>query len=132
MTHGPPAAKAAKAATSAIPIVFATGDDPVRTSPVSSMSRPGGDLTGITLVASLVEGAYLVRRLPPWSGNLRKRLTRSPKVYLRDTGLLHALLRIGSRTELPRHPAAGARGEGFVIEQLHGSPTRRAGRVRRG
>jgi hypothetical protein len=68
-----------------------------------------------------LEGAYLIRRLPPWSGNLRKRLTRSPKVYLRDTGLLHALLRIGSRTELLRHPAAGASWEGFVIEQLLGT-----------
>src|SRR5438552_6345496 len=55
-----------------------------------------------------LEGAYLVRRLAPWSGNLRKRLTRSPKVYLRDAGLLHTLSRIGSRAELLRHPAAGA------------------------
>jgi predicted AAA+ superfamily ATPase len=68
-----------------------------------------------------LEGAYLVRRLAPWSGNLRKRLTRSPKVYLRDSGLLHALLRAASRTELLRHPAAGASWEGFVIEQLLGS-----------
>ena len=69
----------------------------------------------------LLEGAYLVRRLAPWSGNIRKRLTRSPRVYLRDTGLLHALLRVGSRAELLRHPAAGASWEGFVIEQLLGA-----------
>ncbi len=68
-----------------------------------------------------LEGAYLIRRLAPWSGNLRKRLTRSPKLYLRDSGLLHALLRIGSRTELLRHPAAGASWEGFVVEQLLGA-----------
>ena len=68
-----------------------------------------------------LEGAYLVRRLAPWSGNLRKRLTRSPKVYLRDTGLLHALLGVGSRPALLRHPAAGASWEGFVIEQLLGA-----------
>ena len=68
-----------------------------------------------------LEGVYLVRRLPPWSGNLRKRLTRSPKVYLRDTGLLHALLGAGSRAELLRHPAAGASWEGYVIEQLLGA-----------
>jgi predicted AAA+ superfamily ATPase len=68
-----------------------------------------------------MEGAYLIRRLAPWSGNIRKRLTKSPKIYLRDTGLLHALLRVGSRTELVRHPAAGASWEGFVIEQLLGS-----------
>jgi predicted AAA+ superfamily ATPase len=68
-----------------------------------------------------LEGAYLVRRLSPWSGNLRKRLTRSPKVYVRDTGMLHALLRAASREDLLRHPAAGASWEGFVIEQLLGS-----------
>ena len=73
-----------------------------------------------------LEGAYLVRRLAPWSGNIRKRLTRSPKVYVRDSGLLHALLRIGSRTELLRHPAAGASWEGFVIEQVLGSLAARA------
>ena len=68
-----------------------------------------------------LEGAYLVRRLPPWSGNLRKRLTRSPKVYVRDAGLLHALLRVASRAEVLRHPAAGASWEGFIIEQLLGA-----------
>jgi uncharacterized protein len=68
-----------------------------------------------------LEGAFLIRRLAPWSGNLRKRLVRSPKVYVRDSGLLHALLGIGSRTELLRHPAAGASWEGFVIEQLLGA-----------
>jgi predicted AAA+ superfamily ATPase len=68
-----------------------------------------------------LEGAYLIRRLMPWSGNLRKRLVRSPKVYVRDPGLLHALLGIGSRTDLLRHPAAGASWEGFAIEQLLGA-----------
>ena len=68
-----------------------------------------------------LEGAYLVRRLAPWSGNLRKRLVRNPRVYLRDPGLLHALLGIGSREQLLRHPAAGTSWEGFVIEQLLGS-----------
>ena len=68
-----------------------------------------------------LEGAFLVRRLLPWSGNLRKRLSGSPKVYVRDTGLLHALLRASSRMELLRHPAAGASWEGFAIEQLLGA-----------
>ena len=68
-----------------------------------------------------LESAYLLRRLSPWSGNIRKRLTRSPKVYVRDSGLLHALLGVGSRSELLRHPAAGASWEGLVIEQLLGS-----------
>jgi len=68
-----------------------------------------------------LEGAYLVRRLAPWSGNVRKRLVKSPKVYLRDSGLLHALLRVESSADLLRHPAAGASWEGFVIEQIVGS-----------
>lgn len=68
-----------------------------------------------------LEGVYLVRRLAPWSGNLRKRLVRSPRVYLRDPGLLHALLGVGTREQLLRHPAAGASWEGFVIEQLLGA-----------
>jgi predicted AAA+ superfamily ATPase len=67
-----------------------------------------------------LEGAYLARRLLPWSGNLRKRLIKSPKVYLRDSGLLHALLGITSGETLLRHPAVGASWEGFVIEQMLG------------
>jgi len=67
-----------------------------------------------------LEGAYLVRRLAPWSGRIAKRLVRSPKLYLRDSGLLHALLGIGSREALLRHPLAGASWEGFAIEQLLG------------
>ncbi len=68
-----------------------------------------------------LEGAYLIRRLAPWSGNLRKRLTKSPKFYFRDVGLLHALLGVGSRAELLRHPRAGASWEGYAIEQILGS-----------
>ncbi len=67
---------------------------------------------------SRLRGAYRSGRLAPWSGNIVKRLAKSPKVYLRDSGLLHALLRVESRTELLRHPAAGASWEGFAIEQI--------------
>ncbi len=60
----------------------------------------------------------LVRRLPPWSSNLGKRLVRSPKIYVRDSGVLHALLEIGTWNQLIGHPVVGASWEGFVIENL--------------
>ena len=66
----------------------------------------------------LLEQLLLVRRLAPWSGNLGKRLVRTPKVYVRDSGLLHALLELRSLDELLSHPVVGASWEGFVIEQL--------------
>jgi len=62
--------------------------------------------------------ALVVRRLEPWHANLGKRLVKSPKVYLRDAGLLHALLGIRDADALSGHPAAGASWEGFVIEQV--------------
>lgn len=60
----------------------------------------------------------LVRRLPAWSGNIGKRLVRSPKVYVRDSGLVHALLGLQTLDALLGHPVAGSSWEGFVIEQL--------------
>lgn len=66
----------------------------------------------------VLESVYLVRRLPPYFRNVGKRLTKSPKVYLRDSGLLHHLLNIGSHAELDNHPARGASWEGFVIEDV--------------
>lgn len=63
---------------------------------------------------------YMLRVLPPWTANLKKRLVKTPKVYVRDSGLLHTLLRIGSYEELLGHPALGGSWEGFVIEQVAG------------
>ena len=60
----------------------------------------------------------LVRRLPPWAGNAGKRLVRSPKVYVRDSGLLHALLRIRDEEELLGHPVVGSSWEGMLIENI--------------
>ncbi|MBI4735342.1 MAG: ATP-binding protein, partial [candidate division NC10 bacterium] len=65
-----------------------------------------------------LEGAFLVRRLPPFEANLRKRLVKSPRIYIRDTGLLHALLGLAPREDLLDRPWAGASWEGFVIEQI--------------
>lgn len=64
------------------------------------------------------EGTYLLRRLPPFFRNVGKRLVKSPKVYLRDSGLLHHLLNIGSQADLDAHPIRGASWETFVLEDL--------------
>lgn len=62
----------------------------------------------------------LVRRLPAWHGNVGKRLVRAPKVYVRDSGLVHALLGLATQDAVLAHPVAGASWEGFVIEQVLG------------
>lgn len=64
-----------------------------------------------------LEGAFLVRRLPPYHANLRKRVVKRPKVYWRDAGLLHALLNVTDRNALLGQPWVGASWEGFVIDQ---------------
>jgi len=65
-----------------------------------------------------LEGAFLIRRLPPFAANLRKRLVKAPRLYWRDTGVLHALLRFPPGDDLLAQPWAGASWEGFVIEQI--------------
>ncbi len=66
----------------------------------------------------LLEGGFLIRRLQPYFVNLGKRLTKSPKLYLRDSGLLHYLLRVFDTESLRGNPAVGASWEGYVIEQI--------------
>jgi hypothetical protein len=61
---------------------------------------------------------FMVRILPPFIANIKKRLVKSPKVYLRDSGILHALLEIEDTEELLGHPVAGASWEGWCIEQI--------------
>lgn len=68
-----------------------------------------------------LEGAFLVRRLPPWLPNLKKRLVRSPRVYWRDSGHLHALLGARTLDDLLAQPWVGASWEGFVIHQVLGA-----------
>lgn len=63
-------------------------------------------------------GAYVVRQLQPWFENVGKRVVKSPKVYIRDSGLLHALLGIPDWTSLHAHPKLGASWEGFALEQV--------------
>ena len=69
-------------------------------------------------VLDLLEGYFLVRRLPPYNANLGKRLVKAPKLYLRDSGLLHHLLGIDSKDGLLGSPARGNSFEGFMIEQM--------------
>lgn len=66
----------------------------------------------------LLNGAFVVRLLPPWSENLAKRQVKAPKVYVADSGLLHTLLDIRTGSELVRHPKVGASWEGFGITQI--------------
>lgn len=73
----------------------------------------------------LLTSALVVRQLPPWLPNLGKRLVKAPKVYVRDSGLLHALLGIRTFAELEGHPSLGAAWEGLVLEELMGHAAER-------
>ena len=77
-------------------------------------------VSGVTVgrYLDLMVDLLLVRRLSPWMSNLGKRLVRSPKVYVRDCGLVHALLNIGTQDALFGHPVAGSSFEGLVIENI--------------
>lgn len=72
----------------------------------------------VTSYIDLLADLLLVRRLKPFHKNINKRLVRSPKVYVRDSGLLHALLGIVDYNELSGHPVVGFSWEGFVIENI--------------
>jgi uncharacterized protein len=80
----------------------------------------GLDVSGQTVARYLdiLVDLLLVRRLQPWTPSLSKRLVRSPKIYLRDSGIVHALLAIQNRENLLGHPIVGSSWEGFVIENL--------------
>jgi predicted AAA+ superfamily ATPase len=78
------------------------------------------DLTAPTAkrYIELLEDLLLIRSIRPWSGNVGKRLVKAPKVYIRDSGLLHALLNLNTLDDVLSHPIVGASWEGFVIENL--------------
>ncbi len=65
-----------------------------------------------------LEQTFMIRRLLPWHTNTGKRLVKTPKIYFRDSGIFHALLGIGSHSELLLHPKLGASWEGFAMEQI--------------
>lgn len=87
-----------------------------------NMSRLGAnlDLSSPTVAnyIGLLEDLLLVRNIRPWFKNIGKRLVKSPKVYIRDSGLVHALLSISDMNALLGHPVIGASWEGFVIENI--------------
>jgi hypothetical protein len=66
----------------------------------------------------LLEGVFMVRQLQPWYANLQKRQVKSPKVYFRDTGILHSLFGIRTQIELETHPKIGASWEGYALEEV--------------
>ena len=65
----------------------------------------------------ILAGAYMIRVLPPWFENLGKRQVKAPKIYIRDSGILHSLLQLRDLSELQGHPKLGASWEGFALEQ---------------
>ena len=88
----------------------------------SELAR-GLDVAGPTAVRylDLLVDLLLVRRLPPWTSNQGKRLVKTPRIYVRDSGVVHALLGIATINDLLGHPAAGGSWEGYVIENLIGA-----------
>ena len=74
-------------------------------------------VTAVNNYRDLLAGTFMVRVLPPWFENLGKRLVKSPKVYLRDSGILHHFLGIGQMLDLRTNPRYGASWEGFALEQ---------------
>jgi hypothetical protein len=78
----------------------------------------GIDAKTVRHYLDLLEGLYLIRSLPPWTRNVGKRLVKSPKIYWRDTGLLHALAGLGQLEQVLGHPWCGHSWEGYCIEQI--------------
>jgi predicted AAA+ superfamily ATPase len=85
----------------------------------SELSRAlGADQKTAKHYLDILQATFVVRTLQPYSANVRKRQVKSPKVYLTDSGLLHALLDIPDQRRLESHPKVGASWEGFIIEQI--------------
>ena len=78
----------------------------------------GVNHTTIRHYLDILTSSFVIRQLQPWHENLKKRQVKAPKIYLADSGLLHALLGIANQTDLEAHPKLGASWEGFVISQV--------------
>lgn len=80
----------------------------------------GGSEVTARRYLDILSGAYMVRILPPWFENISKRQVKAPKIYIRDSGILHGLLQLGALAQVQSHPKLGASWEGFAIEQIIG------------
>ena len=78
----------------------------------------GVDVKTVTSYIHLLTDLLLLRRLPPWHANAGKRLVKTPKLYLRDSGLVHALLDLATKESVLSHPVVGASWEGFCLENI--------------
>src|ERR1019366_3810544 len=78
----------------------------------------GGSEPTVRRYRALMADVFMLRQLPPWFENLGKRQVKAPKVYIRDSGLLHALLGLDSFHALEGHHKLGASWEGFALEQV--------------
>lgn len=74
--------------------------------------------TTVKYYLDILTDFYIVRQLPPFAANLKKRLVKSPKIYIRDSGILHFLLNVANPQSLLEHPSIGASWEGFVVENI--------------
>lgn len=74
--------------------------------------------TTIRNYLDLLTDFYMVRQLTPWSGNIKKRLVKTPKIYIRDSGVLHSLIQVPTMEDIFSHPVIGASWEGFVVENI--------------
>ena len=81
-------------------------------------SSLGCSTTAVYDALDVLEESFLIRRLQPLHANLKKRIVKSPKIYIRDSGILHQLLKLNSYQDLLAHPIAGFSWEGFAIEQI--------------
>jgi len=78
------------------------------------------DQKTVSRYLDILEGAFLIRRLRPWFENVGKRVVKAPKLYLRDSGVLHALLGLRDAKEIQSHPRFGMSWEGYALEQVIG------------
>jgi predicted AAA+ superfamily ATPase len=74
--------------------------------------------TTVKRYLDILSGTFLIRQLQPWFYNTKKRLVKRPKIYFRDSGILHSLISVSNENELLSHPQLGASWEGFALEQI--------------